>query len=156
MEKFLLSLDSASKIVKTADHMIYITFPLIREKRLLVKILDEIYLVVLNVVNAILQYEYAYKRITLYRDARTNFSTFREKCASRFNINQEEVAKIVEIFKIVEKHKQSPMEFVRKDKLIILSDNLHTDTITVDKLKEYIITAKSVLRKAEQKIKNKA
>jgi hypothetical protein len=155
MEKFLLSLDSASKLLKTADHMTYITFPLVKEKRLLIKILDEIYTAMLNVINAILQYEYAYKRIVLYKDAKINFRTFREKCAPRFNINQDEIAKIMEIFRVIEKHKQSPMEFIRKDKLVILSDNLHTDTITLDKLKEYLIVAKNTLKKAENMIKSK-
>lgn len=155
MEKYVLSLDSASKILKTADHMIYITFPLIKEKRLLIKILDEIHLAVLNVVNAILQHEYAYKRIALYKDARANFSTFREKCAQRFDISQDEILSIIEIFKVIEKHRKSPMEFVRKDKLVILSDNLHADTLTVDKLKEYITSAKSILNKAEKRIKNR-
>ena len=42
-EKFIESLDKAVAILKTADHMLYMTYPLIREKRLLLKILNETY-----------------------------------------------------------------------------------------------------------------
>ncbi len=155
MEKFLSALESASKTLQTADHMIYITFPLIKDNRLLIKIFSEIYSVILAVVNAVLQYDYAYKRIMLYDDAKTNFKNFKEKCAPRFGISEEEVVKIIEIFKIMEGHRQSPMEFVRRDKFVILSESLQTDVVTIEKLKEYLFTAKNILQKVSNKIKNR-
>lgn len=155
MEKFILSIDSASKTLQTADHMIYITFPLIKDNRILIKIFGEIYAAILGTINAVLQYDYAYKRIMLYNDAAANFKNFREKCAPRFGISQEEMARIIEIFKIMEGHKQSPMEFVKSDKFVILSDTLKTDIVTIEKLKEYLVLAKSMLQKVNDRIKNR-
>lgn len=152
MEKFLDSLESADRTLRTADHMTYITFPLIKDKRLLIKILSEIYSSVLNIINAILQYEYFYKRIVLYQDAGMNFKTFRERCAARFGISQENIGKVVNLFEVIEKHKQSPLEFVRKDKFVIMSDNAHTDTVTTENLKEFLILAKDMLKKANSVI----
>ena len=154
-EKFIESLDKAAIVLKTADHMLYMTYPLIKEKRLLLKILNETYLAVLNVVNAILQYEYLYKRITLYKDAKTNFTIFKQRCAPRYGITEEEVANITELFNLTEKHKKSPFEFVRNDKIIIMTNALKTDTVTVDKMKDFILTSKNILRKAETKIRKK-
>ncbi len=155
MEKFLSALESASKTLQTADHMAYITFPLIKDNRLLIKIFSEIYASVLSVVNAVLQYDYAYKRIILYSDARINFKNFREECAPRFGITSEEVVKMIEIFKIMEEHRQSPMEFVKMDKFVILSDSLQTDVITIEKLKEYLLVAKKILQKVTNKIEKR-
>lgn len=155
MEKFLSALDSASKTLQTADHMIYITFPLIKDNRILIKIFNEIYTTLLSLVNTVLQYDYAYKRVMLYNDAKINFRNFREKCAPRFGITQEEVAKIIEIFKVMEKHTQSPMEFVKNDKFVILSDSLQTDVVTIEKLKEYLLTTKNIMQKVSNKIKNR-
>jgi len=149
MEKFIENLDKSASLLQTADHLLYMTYPLIREKRLLLKILNEIYLVALGVVNAILQYEYFYKRINLYKDAKANFQTFREKCAPRYNITPQQIAKILEIFDLAEKHKTSPFEFVRNDKIVIMTNTLHTDTITIEKMKDYIFASKDLLRKAE-------
>ena len=44
MEKYKENLIEASKRLRIADHMTYVTFPLVNEHRLLLKIFDEIYL----------------------------------------------------------------------------------------------------------------
>ena len=75
MEKFLENLEKAEKIVQTTDHMIYVTFPLFKDKRLLLKILLEIKIAVSSCINSILQYEYLYKKISLYKDPKTKLNT---------------------------------------------------------------------------------
>ena len=55
MEKFIEYLDSSARNLRTADHMAYVTYPLLKEKRILFEILNNIYTSVLNIVNAILQ-----------------------------------------------------------------------------------------------------
>lgn len=154
-EKFIENLDKAAVVLKTADHMLYMTYPLIREKRLLLKILSEIYFSILNTINAILQYEYLYKRIQLFNNARDNFIIFQQKCAPRYRISPEQMEKIKEIFDLTEKHKNSPFEFVRGNKIVIMSNALKTDIITVEKMKTYVLTAKDLLRKAETIIRNR-
>ena len=41
MEKFLENLQEAHKIIQTLDHMMYVTFPLIKDKNILHKQLDD-------------------------------------------------------------------------------------------------------------------
>lgn len=154
-EKFIENLDKATSLLRTADHMLYMTYPLIREKRLLLKVLSEIYIVILSIVNAILQYEYLYKRIILYKDAKENFSVFKNKCAPRYSITGEQIAQILEIFNLAEKHKTSPFEFVRNNKIVIMTNALKTDTITIEKMKSFILLSKDLLRKAETIIRSR-
>lgn len=142
-------------MLQTADHMLYMTYPLIREKRLLLKILNEIYLVILNVVNSILQYEYVHKRINLYRSTKENLSVFKNKCGGRYGITPEQISQIELVFELAEKHKNSPFEFVRNNKIVIMTNALKTDTITVEKIKEFVILSKDILRKAETIIRSK-
>ena len=42
MEKFLEALVTAEKDLRTIDHMVYVTFPLIKDKRLLLKVILDI------------------------------------------------------------------------------------------------------------------
>lgn len=154
-EKFIENLDKASKNLQTADHLLYMTYPIVKEKRLLLKILNEVHAVVLSIVNAILQYEYLYKRIDLYKDARINFQIFREKCAPRFKITREQISKILEIFSLAEKHKKSPFEFVKDDKIVIMTNSFKTDIVNVEKMKDYIFTSKDLLKKADSIIRNR-
>lgn len=153
MEKFLEKIEEAEKTIQTADHMIYVTFPLIKDKRLLLKVIREIKTAISNCVSSILQYEYLYKRITLYKDSKTNFKTFTEKCAQRYQISREEIKLILELFDFVEKHKESPFEFVREEKVVILSENMRPKTLTIEKTKEFLILAKNILRKTRETMK---
>ncbi|RLG16215.1 hypothetical protein DRN69_01365 [Candidatus Pacearchaeota archaeon] len=151
MEKFLEYLQKSEKIIKTIDHMTYVTFPLIKDKKILLKILLETKTAITNCINSVLQYEYLYKRIDLYKNPKTNLRTFVEKCASRYRITQKEISLILELFEIEEKHKQSSMEFFKDGKIVILSENMKTDAIKIEKIKEFLDTAKSVLMKIKKK-----
>ena len=51
MEKFIEYLAEAERIIKTADHLIYMTFPLVKDKKLLLKILSETKIVITNIKN---------------------------------------------------------------------------------------------------------
>ena len=147
MQKFIENLQEAQKTIQIIDHMIYVTFPLIQDKKILIKILTETKDAVANCINSILQYEYLYKRIKLYKDAKTNFRIFIKKCCPYYQITQEEINSIIELFELVEKHKQSATEFVRDEKVIILSDNLKTKTITIEKVKEFFYLSKKIIEK---------
>lgn len=153
-EKFIISLERARQELETADHLTYITFPLIKENRLLLKILEKIYISLLNMINAVLQYEYMYKRITLYKDAKVNLETFK-RIAVRYNINEIQLKKILEILKLGEKHKTSSFEFAKNDKVVIMSNNLETETINLERVKSYLIEVKDILRKIQIIIKIK-
>ncbi len=148
IEKHVENLQKAIKSLQIADHMAYVTYPVVRDKRLFLKILENISQTLLYTINAILQHDYLWKKITLYQDPKSNFGVFRDKCAPRFNILKEEISQILEILALVEKHKKSPLEFTRKDKVIIMSDNLRTTTLDIEKIKQYLVLTKKIIQKA--------
>lgn len=145
-------LAKAEHSLRTADHMVYITYPLIKENLLLKKILEELYKGANSTVQAILNYESLYKRIAL-QDSKTNLLSFKEKCAPRFNITIPELQLLFELFAIAEKYHSSSMDFIRKDKLVIMSDSLRTESVNLEQLKKYLGTLKIILLKAKKKIK---
>ncbi len=128
MEKYIEKLNQAIKSIQLADHMTYVTFPLFNEQKLLLKIFEEIHKAIIYFIEAILEYEYIYKRIQLYKDNKDNLSTFFEKCAKNYGITNEQIKKIKELIELHNKHKQSAMEFIRKQKVVIMSDNLRTES----------------------------
>jgi len=155
MEKFLEKLTEAEKIIKTTDHMVYTSFPMVKDKRLLLRVLSEIKSAITICITSILQYEYLYKRINLYKNPKENFRIFTEKCANNYMITREEIKIILELFEIVEKHKKSSMEFIREDKIIILSDKLEPKTLTLEKTKEFLETSKNILKKTRLNLMQK-
>lgn len=153
MEKFLEYLKTAEEKTQTVDHMIYVTFPLIKDKKLLLKILSEMNIIVLTTINSILQYEYLYKRIDLTRDAKTNLKIFAQQCAPLYQITEQEIKLILELINLAEKHKKSPFEFIKEEKVVILSEHLKPSTITLDKAKEFLLNIKIILKKTKETMK---
>lgn len=152
MEKFQENLKEAIRSLQIADHMAYVTFPLVNEQRLLLKIFDEICKSIINCINALLNYEYLYKRVHLYVDNGENIRTF-TKCAKGYNLTNEQIKKILEILELNKKHKQSAMEFVKRNRIIILSDSLGTQILDIHKIKEYLILAKELLMRVNERVK---
>jgi hypothetical protein len=152
VEKFLEYLQIAEKKIQTVDHMIYVTFPLIKDKRLLLKILSETNIIILHIINAILQYEYLYKRIELTKDARTNLRIFIDNCVPYYKITDSELKLILQVLDLTEKHKKSPFEFIKEEKVVILSESLRPEIITLEKSKEFLLMTKSLLKKTRENI----
>lgn len=153
-EKYFQSLEEATRALQIADHMTYITFPLVKEKRLLLKVLSELSLAILSTINAVLQYEYTWKRIQLYSDPKSNFETFK-RISSRYEISSEQLKTLMEILTLAERHKKSPFEFVKEEKIVIMSDDgMIPSYLTLDKIKAFLIETKDVIHKASSKIKS--
>ncbi len=142
MEEFQKNLKEAIRHLQIADHMAYVTFPLIREKKLLLKIFDEIYASIINSINSVLIYENISNK--------NNFEAF-SKIAKEYHLLNEQIKKIKEIIEINQKHKESAVEFFRNDRIVILSANLGTNTISLDDLKKYVLVAKDFIVKVSAK-----
>lgn len=147
-----MQFEDIKRILRNADHMIYITYPVLKENRLLAKVLEEVHGAVKKTINIIMGREYECKRIKLYSDYKINMTVFEQRCAPRYYISPEEMTGIRQIMDLFESHKSSPMEFSRQNRFVIMSDNLKTDSITVPKLKAMLGTAKTFARKAENSL----
>ena len=146
--KHIESLEKARRNRRIADHMAYMTYPMMKDKRLLLKVVDEIYSAFIGSMNAILQYEYLKKRINLSTDAEQNLKLFFEKCAPRYGLSMEDTHSFREFFSLYEQHKKSPIEFQRKDKIVLMSDDFRTKIIDLEKIKGYIFLARKIEEKA--------
>ncbi len=152
MEKIFENLEKSEKSFQTASHLLYVTYSLVRDKNLLLKILTEIKIGIASCINAILQYEYLYARIRLSSNSQINFKTFIEKCYSRYNLSETDIKRIKKIFDLVEKHKKSPFEFSKQEKIVILSENMNSEIITLEIIKGFLETFKKILENAKTTI----
>lgn len=153
MEKFLQNLEEANREINSVDHLANVVYPLVKDKKILLKILTETSDAVKKIIVTILQYDYIKKRIQLSKDPKENFKIFIESSA-KFHKLETEAKKIVELFSLIDKHKQSTMEFVRGDKIVIVTENMNTTVLTLEKVKEFIILAKSLMKKLREDFEN--
>jgi hypothetical protein len=155
MNPILKSLEEAEKKLKTIDHILYVTFPLLKDKKILLKTMVETKIAINNCINSILQYEYIKERINLSDNPKQNLKIFIDSCAQRYRIEPSEIKKILDLFELVEKHKKSSFEFVKENKIIILSESMQSQSLTLEKAKEFLILGKNLLKKTKETLVNK-
>lgn len=154
MDKYKQNLSEAIKNIKVADHILYITYPVIKDKRLLLKSLESVYTAIILMINSILYYEHLWKRIVLRNDSRDNLDIFINKCSANYGLEKSDVGDITNLISIVENHKKAQIEFKRNEKVIIMSENLSTTAIDPELIKNYISLARRLFEKARFMLNN--
>ncbi len=143
MEKFQELREQAKKKITIADHMLTQTYPLVRDVKLLLTVLENVFLALSYSMSSVLYYDRLFKKISAFpENFEGRFYVFKDKCVPRYNIDKEYLALIREIKEIIIAHKKSPVEFVRNDRFIICSENYRMKTVNVDQLKKYIAKSK--------------
>lgn len=163
MEKYEELRDIARKKIQIADHMLTMTYPMVKDPKLLLAVMENIFLALTNSIGSLLYYERIYKRVPPFQDTFVSkFNVFREKCARRLNIDQELILMVQEIKEIILQHKKSPVEFTRNDSFVICSEDYRMKTISLEKMRGYISKSKLFIQNInniinkEQQIYNKA
>ena len=143
MEKFQELRDAANKKIKIADYTLTMTYPLVKDPKLLLSAVENLFLAYSYSMSSLLHYERLFKRIPPFPD---NFSSklevFSSMCMIRYKINPEHVGIMKEIREIIILHRKSPMEFSRKESLVICDDGYRMRTISAAMLKDRVSKAK--------------
>jgi len=151
MEKFQALRDAAKKRLQIADHMLTMTYPFVQDPKLLVAVLENVFLSLTNAMNSVLHYERTFKRVPLFQETfASRMSLFKEKCIERYDIDEEYLRLMEEIRSIIIEHKKSPVEFSRKDKFVICSRDYQMKAISLDIIKSYIFKTKNFVNIAEE------
>ena len=146
MEKFQQLREESKKKLKIADHMLIMTYPLVQDTKLLLAVMQNIFLSLTYAMGSILHYERSFKTIPPFQDNfSSKFNMFRAKIVDKYKIDKDYVKFIEEVKDIIVQHKQSPVEFVRKDRFVICSDNYNMKTISIETMKEYLNKTKSFI-----------
>lgn len=156
MDKFLELKEEAIKKLKTADHILTQSYPLAKDTRLLLAVMDNIFLALTNSMSSLLYYERSTKDIPPFRDNFVSkFNIFTGKLVEKHNIKKSYVDLLQKVKDIIVDHRKSPIEFKRKDSFVICSDDYNIKTITVDNITNYLNQAKSFVDLMLKLIKDK-
>lgn len=143
MENFQEALEKAKRNVHIADHMLTMTWPLVKDPKMLLPIMDNLFLAMANSLSALIYHERYFKRIPPFQDTfMSKFNIFKEKCVPKYGIDKGIAADMLEIKNIICEHRKSPIEFARKDRYVICSKDYKMKTISMDDAKKYLGKAK--------------
>ena len=139
--------------LNTADHLAYVSYSNIKDNKIVVSIAENLYKSLLKAVEAVLQYERMYKRIPPYSE---NFNAklemFKTKCAPRYNLNNEIVI-LLDNLRIIVDQKKELMENDRKEKFAVFNNEYKIKSLTIEKVKEYLVKSNPFIQKVNEIIK---
>ncbi len=143
MEKFQELREQAKKKLAAADHMLYMTYPVVDEPKLLLTILDNIYESMELALDALLQRERQFKLIPPYHNAfSAKLDVFKRRIAEKYSLNREYAAFLQTLRNLMVAHNESHVEFSKKDTFVICSDRYEIKTVSMGDLKSYLTKAK--------------
>ncbi|MAG37952.1 hypothetical protein CMI45_01010 [Candidatus Pacearchaeota archaeon] len=152
-KEFIDSLIEAEKAWQSGDHLTYVTYPVVKDDKLLLRALENLYESVVKTISTVLRFEYLYKRIELSKDSKRNLEMFFKKCGGRYGLGAEEREIIKEIIFFGKKHKEASVEFSGKGKSYIIDDDLGKIELDVVKLKSFLEISRKLLENANRNFK---
>ncbi|MBI4009968.1 MAG: hypothetical protein HY361_02125 [Candidatus Aenigmarchaeota archaeon] len=155
MQSSITSLQLANRQLRTADHIAYVTFPLIKDNKLIVAVLENLNNAVSNAVDALLVNEKNTRGISIIPE---DFELKRQAFASlalKYGISPDEISMISELRNMVVQRKKSQMEFIRKDKYVLWDTQQgKIKELTMGLMKEYLIRVKPFMGKINGALQN--
>lgn len=142
MEKFQENLENAKQYFKTAEHMTYVSMQILKDNKLLIKILDEMHKSLIFMIKSLLQYEHT-KGLYLYKNSELNFNIFKQKIAPKY-LKQQDITNIQEILDLKQAHTISLSEFVKNDKFVLFLGDSY-EVITLERIKSFLISLKKLI-----------
>lgn len=144
MENFHQLLSEAKRSFDTADHLAYVTYPMVKEPKLIITIITHINNALQQAMQALLVYEKLYKRISyIPEDFMTRIYILRQSIFPRYNMHDYSKL-ILELRNILNSHKSSNMEFIRRDKYFIYSNSYsNVASINMNNIKDYLSKTRS-------------
>jgi hypothetical protein len=157
MEQFQVAAEQARKSIKVADHMLIMTFPMVKDPKILLSVTENIFAALTNSMSSLVYYERLFKRVPVFQeDFDSKFNIFKAHLVGRYNISREYLNIIQEIREILAEHRKSPVEFSRGDRFVICSSNYRLKTIGVLELKRYIAQTKMFMSDMERLVNKNA
>ena len=148
--------EKANRLFKAADHIAYVTYPLVQDNKLIITVTENLSEALVKAMEAVLFYDRYYKRIAPFpENFDSRFQIFRNKLVQRYNFDRNHLTIILNLRQLVRERKQAPMEFIRQDKYVIANqDYSKMKVITMEKLKSYINEGKHFMTKVNLILKN--
>ena len=151
MERFQEELSAGRQQLMTADHLVSITFPLVKDNKLLLTAIESLFAAAKSLMASLLHYESVFKRLPRFKeDYGSMIYWFKSRCMPRYGLSSDYGAVMGELKLLHDDHRASTIEFSRKDCLVICSDTYRFRKITLLQIKSYVAVVKRMFRDVEE------
>ena len=150
MDNFTIKLNHSKKRLSLADYMLTNTYSMLKEPKILVSVLENIFLAFNESLSSLLDFERAFKRVPSFGTSFESMSNvYISKVQNRYKLDKSFIKVMNEIKETIDYHKSSPVEFERKEKIVMANERYDLKTISKDKVYAYLMKAKEFAKKVE-------
>ncbi len=126
--------------------MVGTTYSLVKEPKLLVSVIDNLFQALDLTVTALLEYEKHFKFISTYdKTFEGKMDMFRRKIVTKYGIKNEIIPFILNIKKTLDEHKKSIVEFRKKDIYVISDNDYNLTTLKIEDVKKTLTKTKNYI-----------
>ena len=153
-EKHEQLLQFAKKEIEVADHLLYMTYPMIKETKFLLAITDHIIKSGRAALQALLEYERFYKRIDAYpKNFALEISIYRQKLEEKYKFDQVYYRLLNKLLEVYKFDKNSTVRFRRGDRYILTSSTYDMTVLDVNSVKRYSSVTRKFIETVAQVLK---
>ncbi len=127
---------TAEQAWRAAEHILLVTFPVVQDPKLLLRVLEHLDKAARTTISTILKREYLYKRIRLSGEGAHNKELFFQVCRHQYGVSEEDATLLSEVLDLGKRHKASGVELSQRKKVVILDDELGSVEITAKHLQQ--------------------
>ncbi|MEM4259626.1 MAG: hypothetical protein QXG00_00160 [Candidatus Woesearchaeota archaeon] len=146
MELFQQLGEKAVSKYKLADHMLFITYPVVNDPKLLIVILDNLFQACELAMTGLLEQERMFKKIPPYPDNFEGKLHIFKQLMPKFGINEDNITFLRKMRDILIERKKSSLEFIKDNKFVMSDGDYNMRSLSVAQLKEYLATGKKFIQ----------
>jgi hypothetical protein len=157
MENYQEYQQQARQKLKNADHLVSISYPMVRDNKLLLAAAENLAESLNLYVLTVLAYERLKKSIPPFHDDQESaLSSFERDIVPKYKIDIKYIKLITDFNELVRFHKDSAVEFNRKDKFVMASGNYKLMELSEGLLKDNLERARRFMELIETIVSNAA
>jgi hypothetical protein len=157
MDKVEEARTEAKRRLLAADHMATFTYPVINDTRMLMGIVENIFLALTGSLASLLYSERALRKIPPFYDTfDSKFYVFREDVGKRLKLDGYSKL-LIEVRDLLVAHRESVVEFSKGSAFVMCSENYTGNkTVTIESVKGYLGQAKQFFSEVDRITKQNA
>ena len=134
---------TAKSYLSAAEQLANVTYPLTRDQRLFLPILENTFMAMYTGMNALVNHDLKSKFLKLppAENFESRLAAFRASL-KRNGLSFSYATVALEMHRLVVKHRESPVEFSKGEHFIICDDSYNLEKISLEQLKGYILKTK--------------
>jgi hypothetical protein len=146
MEQYEFLKEKAFEKLNTADHLLFTTYPVVRDPKLLMSVLENINTGLNYAVACVLHHQRSLNKIPYFEETnKSRLEMFKNAVAPNLGLNPSYVKLISDVRATVLANKKSPVTFVKNDKLVICSPKYDIKALDANIVKRQLFEAKLFL-----------